>query len=147
MVKSILGKSLFFSFALLVALAAGAQAQHEFTFDLDVDCSDNELRSLVRSFFSREINNLKDAHISQAAGTDYAIDIIGVKSGRDWTMSVLITAPFTGGNADSEGYVRNVHRSLEQGDSTGDLGDAIVAMVKEFDREILKPRRKEMKSK
>lgn len=145
MAKSNLVRTLLFSLSLLITLASGAQAQHEFTFALDVDCQDTELRSLVRSFFSREINDIKDAHVSPAAGTDYIIDVIGLKNGRDWTMSVLITAPYTG--EDGEGYVLNVHRSLEQGDSNGDLGDTIVSLVKEFDRDVLKPRRKEMKKK
>jgi hypothetical protein len=141
---------------LLFVFASGLEAQTNFSFDVDVSCDDMATRSLVRSFFSRELRELGDVRVSESASPDYRIDVITFIVKRKWTMSVVVTEPF-GGNAsagsDAEvaaslaGWARAVDHSLVRGDSIDDLAEEIRQIVVTLNREVLKPLRKEMKKK
>lgn len=156
MVKWILGRLAFLSVCLLFVSVSGLQAQTTFSFDVDVSCQDTELRSLVRSFFSRELHELGDVRVTATTTPDYRVEVIAFKIKRTWTMSVVITAPFFGSSATGldtekvaslEGYTRVIGHSLTKGDSTGDLDVEIGGIVRTLNTEVLKPRRKELKRK
>lgn len=154
--KLILGRLAFLSVCFLFVSVSGLQAQTNFSYEVDVSCADLELRSLVRSFFSRELRELGDVRVTRTVTPDYRVEVIAIKVKRIWTMSVLITAPFGGSlterpdaeaTASPGGYAQVLEHSLTQGDSTEDLDEEIGHIVRTLNREVLKPRRKEMKKK
>ena len=156
MVKSIAGRLAFLSVCLLVVSVSGLQAQTNFGITLDVSCQDPELRSLIRSFFSRELRELGDVRVGRTTTPDYRVEVVAFKVRREWTMSVVITEPFGGSSAaglDAEvaaslgGYSRAIEHSLTKGDSTEDLDGEIAQIVRTLNTEVLKPRRKELKKK
>lgn len=155
MVKSVVGRFVLLAVCLLVS-AGALQAQTNFTFDVDVSCQDLELRSLVRSFFSRELRELGDVRIAETAAPDYRIDVVAFIVKRNWTMSMVVTAPFGGSSAADlsaetaaslRGYSQAIEHSLIKGDSIDDLDEEIRQIVATLNREVLKPRRKELKKK
>lgn len=154
--KSILGGVVLFLVCFVFVSVGGLQAQTTFTFDVNVSCADLELRSLTRSFFSRELRELGDVRVTHTATPDYRIKVIAFKEKRRWTMSLVVTAPFGGSSAaelDAEttaslaGYEQSIEHSLTSGDSINDLGEVIRQFVNDLNREVLKPIRKELKKK
>jgi hypothetical protein len=150
--KSNLVRIVLFAVFVLVLSTSGLQAQTSFGFDVDVDCKDVELRSLARSFFSKNLRDLGDVRVAEMAAPDYRIDVIATMVRRTWTMSVVITAPFAAGEGLDEettaavaGYAKPIKHLLIGGNSTDDLQSEIEDIVKDLDKEILKPRRAEMK--
>lgn len=155
--KSMLSKvTLVLVFALCMS-AGGLEAQTNFGINVDVSCADASLRSLVRSFFSRELRELGDVRVGGPSAPDYRVEVVAVRIGRHaWMMSVVITALFDSGSATGldpdlaaslGAYGRTVEHSLTRGDSDNDLGGEISLIAKTLDREVLKPRRKELKGK
>ena len=151
MVKSILVRIVLVSMCLVFVASSGLDAQEGFGVDLDVVCEDVELRSLVRSFFSRDLRELGDVRVAEMAAPTFRIDVIGELDRRDWTLSIAITAPFhpslvEGLDAETaaslKDYARPIKHLLVMGDSNGDLSNEIGEIVKDLDREILKPLRK-----
>lgn len=156
MVESILGRVVLFLVCLLSISVGGLEAQTNFTFDVDVSCEDVELRGLARSFFSRELRELGDVRVAETAAPDFRVEAIAFIVKRNWTMSVVITAPFGGSSVEGldaetaaslSGYAQTVEHSLIRGNSTDDLGEQIGDIVRTLNREVLKPRRKEQKKK
>ena len=156
MVKSILGRLALSSVCLLFVSVSGLQAQTNFIIDVDVSCEDIELRSLVSSFFSRELRELGDVRVVETPTPDYRVEAIAIKVKRNWTMSVVVTAPFGRSSAaglDAEtaaslgDYALTLEHSLTGGDSTNDLIEEIGRIVRTLNTEVLKPRRKELKNK
>lgn len=154
--KSIFGRLVLFVVCLVFLSVGGLQAQINFSFDVDVSCGDLELRSLIRSFFSRELRELGDVRVAETATPDYKIEVIAFKVKRVWTMSLVVTAPFGGSSAAElngettaslAGYAQPIKHSLISGDSTNDLGEEIGQIVATLNREVLKPQRKALKKK
>ena len=143
----------------VLCLSAGAlEAQAEFGIAMDVSCDDAETRSLVRSFFSRELRELgDDVRVGKVAAPDYQLGVVAEKvGGHGWVLSVVISSLLDTGSLeglDAEtaaslgGYGQMIVHSLSRGDSSHDLGREIAQIAKNFDSEVLKPRRKEMKKK
>ncbi len=140
----------------LIAPAIALEAQEGLAVDIDVDCDDAELRSLVRGFLSRELRELGDVRVGEAAAPDYLVEAIAEKAGqRGWYMSVVISAPFdaegAGMDADAatqlDGYTKSIQHDLSRGDSAEDLGRVIGLIARDFNTEVLKPMRKERKKK
>jgi hypothetical protein len=136
---------------LVLVSVGGARAQNGFGVDLDVDCDDVELRSLVRSYFSSELRSLGDVRVAEMGAPDFQVDVIAYIMKRNWTMSVVITAPFVGGSVEGHSaatdaslreFARPIEHSLSQGNSTNALERQIAEIVKAFDKEVLEPRRK-----
>ena len=154
MVKAILVRIVLVSICLVFVAGSGIEAQEGFGIDLDVECEDLELRSLVRSFFSRELRELGDVRVAEMAAPNYRIDVVGELVRRNWTLSIMITTPFHPSLVEGlddetaaalKGYAMPVRHLLAKGDSNDDLSTEIADIVKDFDREILKPVRKAKK--
>ena len=136
--------------ALLTPLT-GLEAQTTLAIDLDVDCDDVELRSLVRSYFSRDLRELGGIRVAETSTPDYRVAVIAVQEGRRWVMSVVIEAPFSSTASATEldpdlaarlaDYSQTVEHWVGAGNSNDRLGDEIAAIVRSFDRDVLKERR------
>ena len=152
-------KSTLLGCALLVMLLgplATLQAQTQFGVNVNVDCEDAELRSLIRSFFSRELRELGDVRVGERGTADFRVEAIALKQGRsDWMMSVIVSVVLQPEDLelppDQQDTLRQYQKvlmhSLTTGDSSGDLGTEISQIASSFDIEVLKPIRKERKRK
>jgi hypothetical protein len=153
-VKAILVRIILVSICLVFVASSGLEAQEGFGVDLDVVCEDVELRSLVRSFFSRDLRELGDVRVAEMAAPNFRIDVIAEIARRNWTLSIIITAPFhpsqiEGSDEETaaalKGYAKPIKHLLVKGDSTDDLSREIGDIVKDLDREVFKPLRKASK--
>ena len=128
--------------------AAGAQEEANFTFSVNVQCEDATLRGLARSYFSRELREIKDVRMTTSGAPDYRIEAACQKVGQyGWVMSIVISEALDPAVAGEEGFGRSIHHSVNRGDSTEDMGDEIGVIIGNIDREFLKPIRKERKKK
>jgi hypothetical protein len=153
-VKAILVRIVLVSICLVFVASSRTEAQDGFGVDLDVACEDLELRSLARSFFSRELRELGDVRVAEMAAPNFRFDVVAELVRRNWTLSIAVTAPFHPSQFEGldaevasslKGYARPVRHLLIKGDSNDDLSTEITALVKDFDREVLKPLRKAAK--
>jgi hypothetical protein len=145
-------RSVAFIAVFMFGISAGLlEAQDGFAVDMDVACDDVELRSLVRSFFSRDLRDLgDDVRVGESGNPDYQLEVVAEKVGsHGWVMSAVISDLYNAADAGEsmEGYGKTIVHSLTRGDGSDDLGREIGLIVKGFDRDVLKPIRKERKKK
>lgn len=153
--RSMLPKLAIVAACAVFAATGGLEAQEGFTVNLDVACEDSELRALTRSFFSRELRELGDVRLGEAAMAEFKVAAIAVRAGRHgWYMSAVVTqlldrdsVPGLGEEAATElhAYGRTVEHRVLRGDSSEDLGREIRLLAVAFNTDVLKPLRKDRK--